>query len=250
MYDKEIFIMANVINYQLSMFGKYNIIPSPDIISVLMKEINAVTKEIFLPNIINSQQIEIPTNKIVNVTNLAFITQDRKYSITVLNDRIDVNYTKVDDKNLEMHEFYSLAIDVFSAISKCDNIISNRLAMNIEQVCEVESFSSLETKGRLLLQCPEYYKSKKFVEWGTHINSQIDIDINHSKETLNVITDISSAQNLITQKAGVLFHIDINTILQNQNMRFEVKSLEIFVNNAQKIAKELTMDVERLIVSE
>ena len=56
--------MSVALNYQLSVFGKFTIAPLPDVITALMNKINTETQEIFLPNIINSQQIEIPSNKI------------------------------------------------------------------------------------------------------------------------------------------------------------------------------------------
>lgn len=57
--SKEDVTMSVALNYQLSVFGKFTITPTPDIIVALMNKINTETKEIFLPNIINSQQIEI-----------------------------------------------------------------------------------------------------------------------------------------------------------------------------------------------
>lgn len=59
-----------------------------------MNKINTETKEIFLPNIINSQQIEIMSNKITTIASLGFVTQNQRYSIAILNDRIDVIITK------------------------------------------------------------------------------------------------------------------------------------------------------------
>ena len=44
--------MATVINYQLSMFGKFSISPTPETISTLMPKINERTKQVFLPNYI------------------------------------------------------------------------------------------------------------------------------------------------------------------------------------------------------
>ena len=86
--------MATVINYQLSMFGKFSISPTPETISTLMPKINERTKQVFLPNLISSQQIEIPSNRVTAISNLGFVTQDQKYNISILNERIDVTYNK------------------------------------------------------------------------------------------------------------------------------------------------------------
>lgn len=248
--DREDFIMSVAINYQLSMFGKYTIIPSPETITALMNKINQNIGMVFLPNIINSQQIEIPSNRISTIANLGFITQDQQYSITILNDRIDVSYNKIDDTLIRMEDFYDFAIKALSAIIEYSGIVSYRLAMNIQQVCEMKSFPDLKARGKVLLRSASYYDDKEFTEWSLRTNSQVNVEIKKSQEVLNVITDISSGQDITGQKAVVLFHVDINTLSQNQNMRFGRDALEPFVRGAISIATDLIADVERLIKDE
>lgn len=247
---REDFAMSVALNYQLSMFGKYSIIPNPETITALMNKINQDTQKVFLPNIINSQQIEIPSNRISTIANLGFLTQDQQYSITILNERIDVNYNRVDDTPISMEDFYAFAIKALSAIIEYSGIASYRLALNIQQVCEMKSFSDLKMRGKALLKSAAYYNDKEFVEWSMRTNSQVDIEIKESREALNVITDISSGQDITGQKAVVLFHIDINTLQQNQNMRFGIDALEPFVVGATSVAASLITDVERLIIDE
>lgn len=242
--------MSVALNYQLSIFGQYSITPSPETITALMSKINQATQQTLLPNIINSQIIEIPSNKINNIANLGFISQNQQYSIAILNERIDVNYNKVNDSNVDMKDFYNYAIEALTAIIQYSGVTSNRLAMNIQQVCEMKNFSDLKMRGKSLLKSAQYYDDKELIEWSTRTNAHAHITINGIKETLNVITDISSGQDVTGQKAGVLFHIDINTIQHNQSMRFAEVSLKPFVQNATTIASNLIVDVERLILSE
>lgn len=248
--SKEDSTMATAINYQLSMFGAFNITPSPDTITLLMPKINQETQAIFLPSVINSQQIEIPSNRVTTIPNLAFITPDQQYNITILNERIDVTYFKINDADISLEDFYEFAIKALSAIIECSGVISNRLAMNIQQVCEMKSSSALDSKGKALLKCAPYYADREFSEWSMRTNSQVGVQINESKEELNVITEVSSGRNVIGQKDVVLFHIDINTLSQNQNMRFGKGELNLFVQRAKSIAMPLIKEVERLIVNE
>lgn len=248
--DREASTMSVALNYQLSMFGKYSIIPSPETITALMNKINQETQKVFLPNIINSQQIEIPANRITTIANLGFITQDQQYSITILNERIDINYNKVDDSLISMKDFYDFAIKALYVIIGYSGVVSNRLAMNIQRVCEMESFADLRARGKALLKSATYYDDKELAEWSMRTNSQVDVQIKESQEKLNVITDISSGQDVTGQKAAVLFHVDINTLPQNQNMRFGEDSLEPFVREAASIATNLITDIERLILDE
>lgn len=239
--------MSVALNYQLSIFGKYAIVPSPETITTLMSKINQETQQTLLPNVINSQQLEIPLNRITNVSNLGFISQNQQYGITILNERIDVNYNKVDDSNVAMENFYDFAIKALTAIIDYSGVDSNRLAMNIHKVCKMKNFDNLEKCGKFLFKSARYYNDKRLIEWAMRTNANVDITINELQETLNVITDVSSGQDVTGQKAVVIFHIDINTLQQNQNMRFKKVALEPFVRNATAIASELIADVERLI---
>lgn len=240
--------MSVALNYQLSVFGKFTIAPLPDVITDLMNKINAETQETFLPNIINNQQIEIPSNRITTTANLGFVTQNQQYSIAILNNRIDVNYNKTDNLDVDIETFYAFSVKVLVAIMDYCAIASNRLAINIQRVCEFDSFEKLYSCGKRLVNSAAYYDDKEFTEWSMRINSQVNIELDERQEVLNVITDISSGQDITGQKAACLFHIDINTIPQNQSMRFRKDSLPSFVQNAKAIATVLMGDVERLVM--
>lgn len=248
--NKEDIKMSIALNYQLSVFGKFTVEPLPGVITALMNKINAETQELFLPNIINSQQIEIPSKRITTTTNLGFVTQNQKYSIAILNERIDINYKKIDDSDVDVETFYTFSVKVLVAIMDYFEIVSNRLAINIQRVCEFDSFEKLNSCGKKLVASAAYYNDKEFAEWSMRTNSQVNIKLDEHQEVLNVITDISSGQDITGQKAACLFHIDINTTPQNQSMRFRKDSLPSFVESATAIATKLISDVERLIVDE
>ena len=142
-----------------------------------------------------------------------FVTQNQRYSIAILNDRIDVNYNKADDSNIDIETFYDFSVKVLSAVMDYFGIASNRLAINIQQVCEFGSFEDLRMCGKKLVVAAAYYNDKEFSEWSMRTNSQVNIPLGEQQEVVNVITDISSGQDMTGQKAACLFHIDINTCL-------------------------------------
>lgn len=243
-------VMHIPVNYQLSIFGKYTIPPTPETISVLMTEINENTKKTFLPNIISGQQVDTSSNQIVTIMNLSFITQDQQYSIIISNERIDVNYNQINESDINIEDFYKFATKALDTIIYYAKTASNRLAINIQQAHEIKSISQLNTIGKKIVKCVAYYNDKNFTEWSTQINSQINTQINNSQETLNIITEIASRKDETNQKPIILSHIDINTIPQNQNMRFNQDSLASFVKNAVSIAINLTSDIEGLILDD
>lgn len=242
-------IMSTVINYQLSIFGKFSILPTPDAISKLMAGINQETQKIMLPNMITSQQIEIPSNRISAISNLGFITQDQMYNIAILNDRIDVTYNKVNDADVNQDEFYSFAVKALSVIIDYASIVANRLAANVQYICEMADFDTMRAKGKGILKNAAYYDGKDYAEWSLRTNALDSVNINDADEGINVITDISSAQNA-AGKALIAFHIDINTLPQNTNLRFGKEALVPFVEGITPIASRIATDVERLVVGE
>ncbi len=225
--------MSVALNYQLSILGQYSISPTPEIVTTLMTAINRETNEVFLPNIINCQQIEIPSNKITIRPNLGFVSQDQKYSIIMLNDRIDINYNRIPNIDIEMGGFYTLAKNALSAM-----------------LLEFEDTDKLRDLGKDLIKGAQYYSDKVFCEWSTRINSQSSIQIADGCEKINVIAEISTAQAIQEQKPAILYHIDINTLPLNTGMRFNYESISPFVESAMPVARQLINDIERLISDE
>ena len=241
--------MLKAINYQLSIFGNYTITPTPETIANLMTTINQETQMIMLPNMITSQQIEMPSNRVSTISNLGFITQDQMYNIAILNDRIDVTYNRVNDVEIDQADFYSFAEKTLAIIIDNAGITANRLAANIQYICEMSDFNAMYTKGKELLKNVAYYNDKNYAEWSLRTNALDSVNINGSNEGINVITDISSAQDA-TGKALVAFHIDINTLQHNINLRFGKDALKPFVESILPIASDIVIDMERLIIHE
>lgn len=247
---KEENIMPMALNYQFSIFGNYSIIPTPEIITELMTKINASTGEVFLPNIINSQQIEVSSNQIKTISNLGFITQTHKYSISLLNNRIDINYNKnSDDTAPSIDEFFSLATVCLNEIMDYLQLSSYRLAANFQLVFELPNFEELQMLGNKFITTANYYAGKTFCEWSNRVNSQAQINILGAPESINIITDISAAKSVQGEPA-ILYHIDINTLPQNQSMRFSSPAIKPFSEEIIPTAKEIITDVERLIGNE
>lgn len=239
--------MSVALNYQLSIFGKYTISPTPEIVTSLMTDINKATAELFLPSIINTQQIEIPSNRISTISNLAYTTQDQKFSIAIMNERIDVNYNRVVSTEIAMNDYFDLAEKALNAIMGNSNLMSNRLAINIQMLSELQHIDQFNALGNALIKSANYYNDKSLFEWSTRVNSKSTIRIAEKEEGINTITNISTAQSIQGQKPGLLYHIDINTLPQNEGMRFDKSSLRSFIDNVTPIATQIINDVERLI---
>mgnify|MGYP007007934147 CR=1 FL=1 len=237
------------LNYQLSIFGKYSIEPTPDIISDLMGRINTKLSAEFIPSALEVPNVDIE-NKTVSInTNLRFITLDRRFSIVLLNDRIDVNYNKASEEEEDGTKFFHMAEQTLSLIMEYFNLHSNRLAMNIQQVFVPISSTALNSIGKQCLKCSAYYDDKSFDEWSTRVNSQTEFLLNNTAETVNVITIMSNAHIQGKEKV-VMCHVDINTAPQNTDMRFTKDILGDFVNKGMITATNIIEGLEGLISHE
>lgn len=132
--DEEANKMSVALNYQLSIFGRYSITPNPEMITNLMSKINTATGETFLPNIINTQQVEVSSNQIKSLSNLGFVTPDQKFSISILNERIDINFTRTTDIDVEIDTFFNIAVKALETIMDYANLNAYRLAANYQMV--------------------------------------------------------------------------------------------------------------------
>lgn len=239
------------INYQLSMFGEFSIGPTPENISRLMPKINEMTTVVFLPNLISRQVVDEPADRIITVSRLGFVTQDQRYSVIFFDERIDVFYnSRIDDTNLPLEDFCALATDIFSAILREFPNQSNRLALNVQEIYEMESHEKMQSKGKELLKPAGYYNNRDFSEWSMRTNSQQNICISQTDETINVISELSSAVNATGKKSAILSHLDINTIPQNSRTRFDVDSLKQFVICVTTIVQSISNDIQVLISGE
>lgn len=239
--------MAIVLNYQLSVFGNYSISPSPETITELMNTINKATGALFLPNLISGQQVEIPTNRITAISNLGYVTQNQKYNIAILNDRIDITYNRIDSIDLPLEDFYGFAVKALGAIMQNQNLQARRLAINIQAVANNLSSDQIAELGKQLIKCVAYYEDKPFVEWSTRINSESSIQLAESEEKLNTILEIAMAKSMPLQKPALIYHLDINTMPQKTDLRFNGTSLAEFVDAVKPIVGNVLGNVERLI---
>ena len=235
------------VNYQLSAFGSFSAPPTPENIITLMQEFKKTTGIDFLPNIINSQQVEIPANRITTISNLGFVTNDQQYNVVTLNERIDVTYNRVQDE-VAVDSFFEIAEKVLSVILKHFNEKANRLATNIEYIVSGDHSRSEQLCHKLIYTLPSS-DEKQMLEWAYRTNSLSTISINGREENLNTITSILTAVN---QKKGpiIVCHIDINTMPFLTESRFSADDLDSFVNGTLEIAKKIAEDTEELVSSD
>lgn len=238
--------MAEIVNYQLSIFGTYSILPTPENVTSLMNVVNNVSGMQFLPNLISGQQVEFPANRITSITNLGYVTQDQKYGISFLNERIDVSYNRVDNADLSFENFYSFAEKILSAVMEKHELSSYRLAANIEALERDLSGQQIMGLGKSIISSAKYYKEKPLTEWSTRINAESDIEIDKVSEKLNTILNVSTVKAIPSNDIALMYHIDINTVPENTRLRFKSQSLGEFVDGINPIVGSILDGMKEL----
>lgn len=239
--------MSSILSAQLSVFGNFDVRPTPDKTVKIMSAINVATSEVFLPNIITSQQVEIPANRITSISNLGYVTQNQQYNIAILNERIDFNYRRIDESELDLQTFFLLAHKALSCIIEEESIVANRLAINIQYIAANIPSETMCKIGQSLISFPEAYTNMPLLEWSSRVNSQSNIVVLGKMEMLNTILDISTAVSVQTQEPALLYHLDINTFPQNNKPRFTSEALPDYISGVLPIANTISAQVERLI---
>ena len=246
-FDRRKKNMGFVLNIQLSAFTNHRIEPNASNISKLMNEINNLKIKEFLPNITTGQTFDLVKRRVDTVSNLAFVTTDNSGQIICQNERIDCifNFNENDKCDFE-NELKKLKC-ILLLIMNERNIVSNRLALNISLLSE-PYFGELQNTifGKNLVSSLKFYEDKEFKEWSMRENSWCPITISEKEDMLNVITELNMVTNEQQNEKRILCHMDINTIPENQEYRFNGDSLKDFVFGTEVIAEEIKANFEEL----
>ena len=239
--------MSILMNVQYSIFSNNRIEPTPDVVSNLLLELNALGEYVFIPNMIAGQNIDLLAGKVNPMNNISFITIDRQVQIACLNERIDVTINGTDkNQAISIEEHIGFARSALAKIMEKNHIYSNRLAINISLLSDLIKDSIQETPlGRKLCNTLDFYNGTSLEEWSSRVNARKSIQVDNS-ELLNVITELSSVLDNESGKKRFLCHMDINTIFENEGYRFSAGSLEAFDGEVMKITDEIKHNFEEV----
>lgn len=248
--------MGIILQLQLSAFCNTYIEPTQENITTLMAKIKEVSDIDFLPNIVTLQNINIqhgpePIAKIEPVPSIAFITTPKAAQITCFKERIDCGFKLEENNQDTASEKLILSINLLALIMRQYNIFSNRLALNVD-------FFSVPCTGKTrfekeMIKFLPFYDNKELKEWGTRCNSAFSIKINDKTEDLNVITEMSKligehSENPEIRETRILCHVDINTIVEKGDFRFNNNDIQSFGEEAKKIFDNIREGMEDMML--
>lgn len=237
--------MSILMNVQYSIFSNNRIEPTPDVVSDLLSELNAMRKYVFIPSMIAGQNIDLLAGKVNPMNNISFVTIDQQVQIACMNERIDVTINGTDkNQAISIEEHIDFARCALTKLMEKNHIYSNRLAINISLLSDLIDDPIQETPlGRKFCNTLAFYNGMALEEWSSRVNARKTIEVDNS-ELLNVITELSSVLDNSSGKKRFLCHMDINTIFENTGYRFSAGSLEKFDGEVMKIVAEIKHNFE------
>lgn len=232
----EFIIMDKVLNYQASLFGNFtDIKPSTENVKKLLNDFSN-----FFPSSVTMASIDVFSNKLKYDNRLQLVSNDHKFLITFLVERIDINYSPIAKSNSSLEKIKDTIIDIISSLS---NVYADTMGYRLSTSCKLLSppiseseLSEYITKYSNPLQ---FYNSIESInEWGQRYNSQYNETVHSKEELTNHIISIDKIMN----KNQFSLTIDINTVPVNQIMKFNFSDLKEFsILSSKKIVEYINI---------
>lgn len=239
--------MSLMLNVQLSSFCNYRIEPNAKNITSLMEKVNLLGIKEFLPNITTGQNIDLIKGTLETVSNLGFVTSDTTGQIVCQNNRIDCMFNYNAENQCDLNESLDELKSIIVIILNEFEILSNRLAVNINILSDPYEGDLKETNfGRSIVSTLDFYRDKDLKEWSTRENVRYPINICGQEEILNVITELSKVTSNPGDENRILCHMDINTIPENTGYRFNYDKMGCFVEQVKDISGSIKLNFEEL----
>lgn len=239
--------MGAVVNIQLSAFCNNRIEPNAKNIALLMEKINSLNIKEYLPNIATSQSIDLVKGNIETSSNLGFVTTDKSGQIMCQDNRIDCIFNYQNGCQGCYEKDIDNLRDILSLILSEYEIISNRLAININILSDSYNGNLQNTNfGQNIVSTLDFYKGKELREWSSRDNLRYPIKIGDKEEMLNVITELSMVISQPEREKRLLCHMDINTIPENIGYRFNYEKMLCFVSEVKKVITDIKNNFEEL----
>lgn len=233
--------MVNFLNVQFSIFGEFSSIKATS--ENILKIMENLKDENFLPNTVVNQNIDINSKKIEVESRISFVTKDQQCNFVILDERIDLNYNfsnvTPQEPDTFLDQLKDNSIRILGMLIKLYNIKGTRLAININILGNNLIDNKVNYYYVKCIKGLDYYKDKNLLEWSFNTNSRVEADINNKIELLNVITNLSMATNRDIKEKRLLCHFDINTIGENIVHRFEAEEWISFIKETKPIIIEL-----------
>ena len=230
------------LRYQISLFGNYDeITPSSENMKFFIENFS---DKGLIPNQIRQLSIDMTSKEPSSKTDLRLnlTDSDKKWDVKFNSNRIDIVFLNSNIgviKEISKEDFLKEAIDLLNRINQKFNKSHKKLGFVFQYLIDS---TDIFNDSKLFLNSIDYFNEKSMSDWSSRVatRSKLTYNDNH-EEIVNVISEarrINQPMNIKNNFAlfeGVFINIDINTLSENQNYRFQFENLNSIFNEMSKI---------------
>lgn len=213
---------------------------------------NVFSDKGFIPNVF--QEISNLNPKPQN--RFALQSQNKEWHINFGFNRIDIekNPASVKGENLgSLIDFCDEAKDITKRILSKFPKKAKRLSLVTRVLLDEMTEKKLNEVYKKLFKAPKIYNDNPPFEWNWRVVSHLNKKIQESEEIFNVITTLNriSAEvregNSISSLDRIELNLDVNTIPQNNEYRFDFSKIESFLDLMKEWHNELETEIINFI---
>jgi hypothetical protein len=230
-------VMEAIFNYQMSIFGDFDYIkPNQDF---YRKYLDLFRKEELIPTTFNISINDLASGQFRNESRMQLLKDH--WVINFFPKRIDFNFSleNIENKKNE-NELSEISLNLFKKIFESEKFLASRLAINLKGVMKKRSQEQLEAFRKIFVPSIEFYNSNDILDWDAKLNRKSVFKIGKKREDVNSVSTVGLRKSSdVEDPYRIVFLIDINTMFNNQNARFDFIALKFFESEATKQISEL-----------
>ena len=240
--------------YQAIIFGNFNDIePTPDNTRML---IDLFKDKALIPGVIYEFRTTAPAAIPARRARIRCASANGEWAIEFLSNRIRIEKRAIETHgaNLgDLNAFCSDASYLFRQITSAFKKKANRIALVTYFVLEKMTEETLSQTYLRLFKTPEFYKENPPFEWDWRTASRNSIKLEELDENLNVIVMVNrsygefQAKGEVTPFDGIQLNLDINTVPDNQELRFDDHNIASFYDQVSKLHDNLCNEVTEFV---
>lgn len=246
------FNTMNQINtkFQIVLFGSFeDIDPSIENMKFFF---NTFSDKGFIPNVVNEVNLKVTNNdfKSDNINRVSLVKNDGEFIVKINTGTIELivnnknvegveNQPNIDDFVTESIEIIKTIVTQFPKKFKRIGLVTQYFIKNLSVPKTHNEFSSEI----------EFMRNKRLVEFNQRILIREPKNISNSYEEFNISKDIKLGKQVINRNnlspsvvEGFLITLDINTVPENLNFRFDTNSITEFT--------EIALEINNTIISQ
>ncbi|MCK8143376.1 hypothetical protein MW871_15905 [Flavobacterium sp. I-SCBP12n] len=237
------------IKYQLVAFGNYDeVTPSAENMKFFLENFS---DKGLIPSQMQQINLNVSNNNLKNesVSRLVLTTQDKSWNVRFNDERIDINLSNVkysSDDFISVDDFIKEAFIILDKVNSKFSKNHKRIGFTIQTVISNVVSVDLFKKFNSPL---DYFSHENPTQWSNKFAFRKIMDINGKQEIVNITSDFSWLKGRIGVNKdaqafeGLVVNVDINSLNENLDSRFNIDDIKEFTNKAKNIQEEISAEL-------